>query len=296
MFVTAALFALVSASCPAPENVLASIGDDCFALLAEEDFRVAAAGNEAQGKHLAELISAQGFPFTFKDPDGKLSGACGEKMQGAFKGVDKACVAAAQAPLMNRIDRAVAALDKSLVAQIAKFRSSEGFGKTKWGMTASDVKGAVPGLKSTTNSLGKEALAKADTVASFPTQVTYTLASDHLFVVQVALATKYTSGARYVADFDRLVTLLSEKYGQPIENDVSWASDAAARLQSDDIPSAVVLGQATLEAKWETENTLITLTCVGGKRFHPQTAVTYVSKELGAWGLAKSNAKQAADL
>lgn len=144
-------------------------------------------------------------------------------------------------------------------ATLAFESSSEGFGKTTWGMSRYQVRRVYP----------KAQVQDARTVIfdrkieSHPVRTYFHFANDRLTDVRIVPEGEIYGIDGYHVIFQDLLKLLVRKYGPPREGGRRSSS-----------------GAARLEKVWETEKTLIELVLIEGG-LKPVLQLDYRSKELG---------------
>lgn len=99
----------------------------------------------------------------------------------------------------------------------ADFRSPEGWGPLRWGMTAAEVKKAVPSAKKTKQSAGRLAIfAWATKVDGSDARAVAFLVEDHLAAVKITIDLGI--------DFDHVEAILRAKYEEPYNTGVLEAA------------------------------------------------------------------------
>ena len=102
----------------------------------------------------------------------------------------------------------------------------------------------------------------SDNVAGFPCMVGYIFEDNQLVMARYLFKEEHTNKNDYIYDFNKLVNLLSKKYGEPDWNSPEWKN----RLYQDD-PSdygfAVSLGHLVYSAGWLKDKTEISVFLTG---------------------------------
>jgi hypothetical protein len=154
-----------------------------------------------------------------------------------------------------------------------EFRSTEGHGETRWGMTKADVLAVVPDAKEV-----RGALTADGTVAGKSATTLYLFADDRLTLAGVFFNLKYVNRNNYINDYRELQSLLSKKYGPPRKDETLWSQDLY-RKTPQEWGMAIAAGHLVLVSVWETEKTKIELGCTG-ENFKITLRIRYASKEL----------------
>lgn len=175
---------------------------------------------------------------------------------------------------------------RSLIQAFDGYRSADGFGKTRWGMTVKEVRSKVPGA--TVVEDGNLA-AKAD-VGRFKGVAYYSFASGRLVAVTLVVPSDSFHPEIAVGRFGEIATLLDEKYGSG-EDTSHAASDAPIEDVYRHVGGngrAVRAGALILSSKRERESTSIhhQLSGDGSDQVH---LLQYRSKVL--WGVFMEQVK-----
>lgn len=176
------------------------------------------------------------------------------------------------------------------------WRSSEGFQAARWGMTKAEVRKLFPGARQQKH--GDDALAISKTqVADRMASVVFFFVMDRLASVVVSFEVAASNDV--TSKFDRLVELLKKKYGEPADYGVRWSNASAKELFADDhldLGTAVVMGDASLSAKWESSESTIGVGCSSNGRLHSSVALLYFSKRLEPARAEHERRKASSDL
>ena len=154
-----------------------------------------------------------------------------------------------------------------------------GFGKTRWGMSLKEVKRHYPRLKKE-----GEYYAKEHTIDGVDGILAFDFHEGALVSVIFIGTERYTNKNEHLSDFDTLAGLLTQKYGTPNVNDVSWDND----LYRDDPSSygmAISMGHLDIKKGWDQEGTRVGL-MLSGQNF--KVSLTLVYMDLA--GMKKKNA------
>jgi len=163
-----------------------------------------------------------------------------------------------------------------IAAQSAEIKS--GFRKSSWGWTPKQVMATEKGKPQTTKLDGNRTLLRyKNKLAGLNMTVAYIFASNKLVRAKYLLSDTHSNNNLYLRDYDTLLNVLTEKYGEPSANDRSWNND----LYKDDIENwgmAVAVGHMLQFASWENELTTIS-EMIQGDNFRITLGVEYSSKK-----------------
>lgn len=283
--------AVPATDCSALTTILDGLEDRCWRAVAEDEVR--AVGRDAKtlakedGVELGTLQDAAGFPFEFSDADGTEARKCTGDLVAAMKAPSaQACKERISALIKTRLAKEL----HSFAEQFTKFRSADGYGKTRWAMTSAEVRKAVSGLPA------KGPLIKADTIAGRRATVAYAFVRERLTMVLVAFTERQLNAQRYLEDFQSVTATLAEKYGQPSQNELVFSSSLENDLYGDTPALAISRGHARAVAEWRREKTTVTATCAATGPFDIALSIIYASAELAEWGEKHANREAAKDL
>jgi len=173
--------------------------------------------------------------------------------------------------------------------KLQRYRSPEGFGDARWGMTPKEVR-RVERVRR----LGAD-LEQPITVAGHKGKVRYIFSDGHLVTVRLTFGPRLDRAA--LAQFFDLRSLLAQKYGEPEDIRVGNGARDWARLDEVDrshIAAEVITGDADLLSEFTTKETAITLRA-SGQRAWPGTTITYASRHLWGWHEAEQKARITAE-
>lgn len=139
------------------------------------------------------------------------------------------------------------------------FQSTEGYGKTRWGMIRAEVKGIYPQLAPYL----KDSAAVYQRDADKEAKVVFGFTKNRLTQVSIFVQSTAPDPERYLAYCEEMKRGLAERYGQPNLDTKDKAMD----------------GGEEFLARWETEKTNVSLSCVVGPVFKLISNL-YSSKEL----------------
>jgi hypothetical protein len=296
--------------CPDLEAVITNVDDACWRAVAEDELRATATGGDTIENHVhimpPELVGSEDFPFQFTDPDGLLAKRCFAdrlsssksdvcekqiRKQCIDKGVpEEACKGRFTERLFELMRPHLQAALRTFVTQYRRFRSSDGYGKTRWGMTPAEVRLVVRGLPASGPTV------KKDTVAGRSALVAYAFADGRLYAVVVAFTDPHIGPQQYLDDFGQITAILAAKYGEPQQNEIVFNSAATHDALADEPAMAIRTGAAKAVAVWNHDKTTITATCAASDPLRVTNVVTYESGELAEWAEKRVASNAAKDL
>lgn len=163
----------------------------------------------------------------------------------------------------------LAAAGSALGADAPDFRN------VLWGMTMEEVMAAETEAALTV--LADQPVLVGDCiVAGRKARLFYQFASSHLREAFYAFEDAHTNRNLYIDDFEDLRELLALKYGEPLIDTAIWKRNLY-RNDPDEWGRAVVIGDVTFRAEWETPRTRIILS-LGGDNYEARHFLGYVSK------------------
>jgi len=151
------------------------------------------------------------------------------------------------------------------------------FRKTKWGMSAAEVKASEP----------LEVNEKAANMLAYKTKVIgkdvflgYIFIDDQLVRARYVLSESHSNKSDFIKDYNDFKKILEKKYGPPKLDKTRWKND----LYKDD-PShwgmAISMGHLVYFSIWETSSTKIS-SILSGDNFKINCGVDFRSKKLEA--------------
>jgi len=158
-------------------------------------------------------------------------------------------------------------------AQEEKFRGTEGWHKTVWGMNTGEVLEIYPAATMTEFGLfvpGKVAGKQAGVGLYF--------VEDQLYRVEVAFTLKHVNPREYLNDLSTVKDLIARRYPDPPRVKMIW-HDEGLKGNSDQWGAAIVYGDLEIHTRWETDQSEVTLFCQG-KDFSVEMTTVYESKKL----------------
>lgn len=163
-----------------------------------------------------------------------------------------------------------------LAGKIPKFRSTEGYRNTRWGMTRKQIRKRFPmAEENSTGDLYLETL-----VAGKPAITGFVFTDNKLIQVVILFSDIYANDNTYIDDHRRVKRLLSKKYGRPLSDQEYW-TQREYEGDPDHWGMAVSGGQLTLFARWSTPKTAIEHV-LSGDNFDVTHRISYRSRELAA--------------
>jgi hypothetical protein len=162
------------------------------------------------------------------------------------------------------------------------------FRKTSWGITRQQVKAAE---SSKLIKEDEQGLFYSSQLSGFgEVLIGYIFAQGKLVRANYASEVRHTNSNAFIEDFDKVKSILTEKYGKPESDDVLWLDDLY-KHDPDNWGMAVSAGHLVYEAVWKTKTTKI-LEKLKGDNFDIALIVQYTSLELGGLEEAKDKEKQ----
>lgn len=108
----------------------------------------------------------------------------------------------------------------------------------------------------------------------------YSFVDDQLYNAMYWMIEEHATKNRYLDDYQRLRKMLIQKYGTPIMDDEIWGR-SLYKDEPDRKGFAISIGDLTMLAEWETENTEVSI-MLWGDNYEIKHAISYESKEYGA--------------
>jgi len=150
------------------------------------------------------------------------------------------------------------------------------FRKTTWGMSKEQVE------KTETKEIAYEEegiLGYEGSILDFDCKIVYVFAEGKLVKTRYIITEKHSNRNEYIKDYYTLKTILSKKYGEPLELEEVWLKDLY-KDDPEDWGLAISIGQLFYMAEWKTLETSIILS-LDGDNYEIMLAIQYRSKELG---------------
>ena len=116
-------------------------------------------------------------------------------------------------------------------------------------------------------------------VANMNAYLYYFFANKQLVRTQYIFIDKHTNENLFIDDYNKLVAILTTKYGIPEYDRGIW-SDNSYKKDKEDWGKAIKYGDVTFQAFWETDTTKI-LCDLSGDNYEIDLVIQYGSKRLG---------------
>ena len=148
---------------------------------------------------------------------------------------------------------------KDVVRAPPGYRSTEGYQKTRWGMSRAEVEAVYP--KAQRMALdGHDAVALEGDVAGKKAGTFFVFTQDRLASVAIVFADRPKNNAAALRDFDTLQRALVVKYGPPTKDQTLRDDGGVLGAVGIDLGTAISLGHAKKVSTWEPPETLVLLT------------------------------------
>jgi len=149
-----------------------------------------------------------------------------------------------------------------LMQQMSELQSrGADFREAIWGMTQAQIKALEKGKVEAAihdPTTGLDIIGYKGAAGGLSCNFAFYFAEDQLVRGRYVFTEKHSSNNTFIVDFSRVKASLTEKYGEPVEDDTHWFND----LFKDDFSSwgmAIAVGHLWLEAHWVTFETQIML-------------------------------------
>ena len=175
---------------------------------------------------------------------------------------------------MKRISIFLAVCIFVLITSLPTF--GQDFRNVSWGMSKEQVK------QNESLDLAREQendLVYMTSIGSIDCLLFYYFVDDHLYSAIYWVVEDHATENQYIDDYKRLKNMLTEKYGNPVIDEEIWRRSLYKNCP-DDKGLAASIGDLTLLAEWETENTVIGI-MLSGDNYEIGLAIMYDSKEYG---------------
>lgn len=159
--------------------------------------------------------------------------------------------------------------------------SKTGFRLTRWGMSKAQVKNAESSKFIREEKLGGamkglECLVCQDNIAGLDCLIVYYFAENRLTRARYLFTEDHSNNNLYISDFEIVKSQLSQKYGQPIRDELIWSND----LYKDDSSHygmAIAIGHLQYVVEWSLPETYIQV-LLQGDNFKINHWVEYIGK------------------
>ena len=157
----------------------------------------------------------------------------------------------------------------------------DGYGPTRWGMSADEIQAVCPGARAVT----PERLEERKRVAKLPAEVTYLLADDRLYAASITFRSSLDTGMEFIAKFKNLRRLLSKKYGEPIDSKTTfnaWRSGNSGFVLEHSSYHGVLVesGRMQMSCAWEVSETKVWMSLGCKNTRQPTITIEYESTYL----------------
>lgn len=149
------------------------------------------------------------------------------------------------------------------------------FRKTNWGMSVDEVKSSEEGRPIHER---EDMLLYPVRVSSYDASCGYLFSNGKLFRATYIFDLKHTNKNDYIADYENIKKLMTDKYGEPKQDEINWKNN----LYQSDVQQygfAVSLGHLVYYSIWETVDTNIILELTGDN-YEINVRVSYWSKDI----------------
>jgi len=147
----------------------------------------------------------------------------------------------------------------------------------KWGMNKQEVKSSE-----TTKLLREQSntLMYQDNFDGIPMYIQYVFppSKDKLAQVRYYSAEEYTDQTKYIDDYKKVKTQLTDQYGKPARDTLMWKNDQL-QGQKDKYGQAIANGDLSYLTQWVTSATNIRSQLWGDDKGKVQMAIQYTSKK-----------------
>jgi len=148
---------------------------------------------------------------------------------------------------------------------LISFADNYDFRKTRGGMTQAQVKASESNTLASNNVPSKifdKVIAYEGGVAGYSTFYGYRFISNQLVEAGYVFLQKHSNKNDYIYDYKKIKKILTEKYGEPTEDDIIWKK-SLYRDDPERYGMAVARGDLIYATEWLTPSTKIYLTLMG---------------------------------
>jgi len=156
-----------------------------------------------------------------------------------------------------------------------KNKNNYKFRNTEWGMPIQEVKNIENQEPVYEN---QEMIVYKDSIIQLPVELIYIFVDNKLVRTKYIFIQKHTNENDFISDYRSLNNALTNKYGEPNEEDHFWSNDLYKDSPSD-WGFAISLGHHSYFTEWDTKDTEI-LSALHGDNYEMNMVVEYYSKEL----------------
>jgi len=115
-------------------------------------------------------------------------------------------------------------------------------------------------------------------VGSLDALVGYYFVENKLYTSKYLFQEKHSNRNDFISDFNKINQILTDKYGEPNENEKIWRNDLY-KNQPEDYGMAIAVGHLIYYSKWKLNKTTITLS-LSGSNYKIKHIVEYLSDDL----------------
>ncbi len=152
--------------------------------------------------------------------------------------------------------------------------SNPDFRKAKWG----DSKRKIMNREGQPDRYDSDDLyVFSSSLAGMPCDVVYVFTDDKLTMAKYMFASKHSNKNEYINDYNRLVGLLTEKYGEPSWNSPEW-NNSLYKDEPSSYGFAVSLGHLSYGSVWHSDKTDIYM-LLYGENYEISLVIQYTSKK-----------------
>lgn len=171
------------------------------------------------------------------------------------------------------------------------FAKESDFRNARWGMTKTEVKQLENSILRFEND--NSLFYNGVRIKYLEFELLYRFTNNKLTSAYYSSITEHTNKNDYISDYKTLKTLLTQKYGEPIEDKVVWKDDLYKGDNEEGF--AVSVGHLFYYANWETESTEVDLT-LWGNNYEVKLMLSYSGKEFKKLEEEKEKEKTLDDL
>lgn len=148
------------------------------------------------------------------------------------------------------------------------------FRKSRWG----DSMRKVMNLEGKPNMYDSDDLyVFSSSLVGMPCDVVYVFTDNKLTMTKYMFESKHSNKNEYINDYNRLVRLLTEKYGEPNWNSYDW-NNSLYKDEPDSYGFAISLGHLKYSACWDNEKTDVYM-ILYGENYEISLVIQYTSKK-----------------
>ncbi len=138
-----------------------------------------------------------------------------------------------------------------------------------------------PSISGDMSAYDAEYIAYETTVAGMDCILAYYFCDEGLYIIRYLLTEEHSTDSLYIDDYEKLVSGISSKYGEPSITFDNWESDSLEEYYSGNEGKALVYGYLKKTTYWELDDTLITAVA-SADNYDVTTEVQYESLTISA--------------